>query len=123
METKCSAFPRFYFLSNDDLLQILSQAKDPKAVQPHLHKCFENIASLDFQSDLLITAMNSGEDEKVEFIKKFYPKGNVEHWLLEVESTMRKSVKHVIKNGLAAYSSAERVQWVLDWPGTLSLFP
>src|SRR6201999_1676410 len=105
LETKCSAFPRFYFLSNDDLLQILLQAKDPTAVQPHLHKCFENISKLDFQSDLLITAMFSAEDERIEFVKKFYPKGNVEHWLLEVESVMRRSVRQVLQDGLTSYSA------------------
>ena len=46
LETKREAFPRFYFISNDDLLEILGQSKNPEAIQAHLKKLFDNIKSL-----------------------------------------------------------------------------
>ncbi|KAI4873222.1 hypothetical protein NFI96_025127 [Prochilodus magdalenae] len=128
LESKRVIFPRFYFLSNDELLEILAQTRNPQAVQPHLRKCFDAIARLEFallppatpaggegekhySNDIL--AMISPEGEKVMLGKGLKARGNVEDWLGKVEEAMFSSLRRLSKAAIADYQGKPRVEWVV----------
>jgi dynein heavy chain len=119
LESKRSVFARFYFLSNDELLEILSQTKEVRNVRAHLKKVFENMADLEFSDkDNTITAMYSGEKEKVEFTKLVDPREQgVEYWMGDVENEMFTSVRSVLKYSIDDYMVKERTDWVLVHAG------
>eukprot|EP00924_Labyrinthula_sp_SR-Ha-C_P016847 augustus_masked-scaffold_6-processed-gene-16.9-mRNA-1 protein AED:0.16 eAED:0.16 QI:0/0/0/1/1/1/4/0/3086 len=123
-------FPRFFFLSNDELLEILSETKDPLKVQPHLIKCFEGISKLEFTNTLDILAMISVEGEKVPFeyeavdekmINPMEAGGCVEIWLDQIQTLMRKTVAYVFDLSMNAYPLKPRTDWLVDWPGQVVL--
>jgi len=91
LEQKRLVFARFFFLANEDLLQILAQTKNPRLVQAHMDKCFEGIQKIQFDEKDCVYGMISAEQEIVGFVKKIDvnegdKKGNVEKWMLEIES-------------------------------------
>lgn len=56
-----------------------------------------------FQEDLQITHMYSGEGEEVKLFTPIYPSENVEDWLLEVEKSMKASVRDNIEKSIGVY--------------------
>lgn len=94
LEKKRQQFPRFYFLSSDDLLEILGQAKDPMNVQPHLKKCFEGIKKLDMHKPgsegrrhYEATGMTSPDTEYIAFPNACVTDGRPEEWLNKVRES------------------------------------
>ncbi|TPX60044.1 hypothetical protein PhCBS80983_g02063 [Powellomyces hirtus] len=124
LEVKRLFFPRFFFLSNDEMLEILSETRDPKRVQPHLKKCFEGVNSLEFDEEVEILGMYSAQKEYVKFnnpISTAAAAGAVEKWLLDVEKAMIASLRSVTAAAFEDYKVTPRDEWVLKWPGQVVL--
>lgn len=115
-------FPRFFFLSDGELLDLIVQSKHVQAVQPHLQKCFENMRELRFENpDLRITRMYSAEYEEVVLRPAVYPEGNVENWLGQIENAMRNTLQGIIGEALEIIEMIPRKEWTCMWPGQIVL--
>lgn len=77
---KRDLFPRFYFMSDDELLEILANSDNKDIIQMHLKTLFDNIVKLT-QDEIEITMMHSREGEGVKLLKPVKSKGQVETWL------------------------------------------
>jgi dynein heavy chain len=120
LETKRAAFPRFYFLSNDELLSILSQTRNPHAVQEHMCKCFDSINRVEFckASPANIIAMSDLIKERVPFVEPVMTGPVVEKWLAEIEVAMVNGLYAGTKAALEQYpeDGTNRKEWLLQGP-------
>jgi len=129
LESKRQIFPRFYFLSNDDLLQILGQAKEPENIQPHLKGMFEGIKRLEMHApDPLIgrrhcesVAMCSPDGEIIPFDTPIRTEGRPEDWLNTVEAAMYSATRAHLASTFEQCRSkgVKKDKWVKDNPGQM----
>ncbi|XP_008209980.1 dynein heavy chain 2, axonemal [Nasonia vitripennis] len=121
LETKRHVFPRFYFISNDDLLEILANSKKPELIQPHIKKLFDGIKHIKLGKSVsgkaVAEGMSSSEGEYTEFLEPVLLEGQVEVWLCYIESAMRRTLREVLRQCRAALRkmSAKRDKWVKEW--------
>uniref|UniRef100_H2ZKB3 AAA+ ATPase domain-containing protein n=1 Tax=Ciona savignyi TaxID=51511 RepID=H2ZKB3_CIOSA len=127
LETKRLAFPRFYFVSSSDLLDILSNGNNPVEVSRHLAKLFDNMSKLKFEEEeggeasKSALGMYSTEDEYVAFGELCHCTGQVELWLNRVMDAMRATVRNELAEAVVTYEEKPRDQWLFDYPAQVAL--
>ncbi|ALC45571.1 CG41497 [Drosophila busckii] len=129
LETKRLAFPRFYFISSADLLDILSNGNNPQVINRHLIKLFDSILRLQYETNTThALGMHSKEnDEYVAFASSLeqYPyidcSGRVELWLRAIIQQMRSTLHELFRRALCAFADKSRDLWLYDWPAQVAL--
>eukprot|EP00808_Paulinella_micropora_P012801 g22584.t1 len=109
LEKQRSAFPRFYFVGDEDLLEIIGNAKNPVKLIRHLPKMFAGMSSLNIEKDgTLITGMISREGEEVPFMSPIdvAAASTIHEWLSSLEHQMRATLVSLLQEAMT-----EQMRW------------
>ena len=139
-------FPRFFFLSSEQLLDVLANAGDVKRVMSVVRQCFQGVHDLVLrEGGDDIVGMVSDEGEEVLFqrqddgghheetgglngasttaitINPGAVANAVEVWLSQVEKAMQRAVRRDTDGAMVSFETSERSEWIQEWPGQVVL--
>lgn len=123
LERERSSFPRFYFVGDEDLLEIIGNSKDILRIQKHFKKMFAGIATIVLDEEqTTILGMVSKEGEQVLFRTPISTKDNpkINVWLTMLEEEMRVSLALLLSDSVTEldtiYNAPEmESEAFMDW--------
>ena len=110
LNKKRVAHPRLHFMSNDEMVQLLSKQQEVEEVQKFIGNLFENVGSLELtESKTEIIGVRSREKEVLIFVdgnnnQKLIQIGpnatdGIDGWLKDINTCMRETLVKMIDDG------------------------
>lgn len=101
LEKQRESFPRFYFVGNDDMLELIGNSTDIMIICKHIKNIFPGISSLLYNNEtLLITGIISAEGEEVNLIESISLVKNI--GLVKWLQVLEKSIKFTLSSLLVS---------------------
>lgn len=134
LDLKKKLYPRFYFVSNVALLDMLANGNNPVKILPYLGDCYDGLADLRFVVDdpatgtlstKTVDTMVAKDKECVALYERFTMEGEVEQYLNRLTDVVADTLRHKLEDGLesAVHWDVEkpREQWLFDFPAQVVL--
>ncbi|KAJ2996812.1 hypothetical protein HDV02_006190 [Globomyces sp. JEL0801] len=125
LERERARFARFYFIADEDLLEILGNTKDLTRIQPHFKKMFPAINRVLVDEESNIIGIASKEGEQIAFSSPVSrsPDVKIHEWLSELEV---KTKEALFSNLIEACNSVQsdylnkqiEIYGLIEWMGS-----
>ena len=107
LERERISFPRFYFVGDEDLLELIGNSSSTIVVAKHLKKMFSGISGLVTDEDSTITGITSKEGERVNLIKTVslarLPKIN--EWLGALDKNVKQTLAELLAIAIDSFQN------------------
>ncbi|XP_034530779.1 cytoplasmic dynein 1 heavy chain 1 [Notolabrus celidotus] len=123
LERERSSFPRFYFVGDEDLLEIIGNSKNVAKLQKHFKKMFAGVSSILLNEDsTVVLGISSREGEEIQYKTPVsitqHPKIN--EWLTLVEKEMRVTLAKLLAESVTEVTgfnkgTAVDLSQYIDW--------
>ena len=119
LDGKRRIFPRFYFVSEADLLDILSNGNTPSRIIHHITKVLLATATLELDESrggrpYAAKFISSVGSEEVPFEPQIQLQGKVEIYLQDVLDAQKLALKNSVKQSMERFPKQTRINWIMD---------
>ena len=123
LDSKKNEFSRFYFLTEQDLLQIIGSSDPLDTLNPHLIKIYSNCKRL-LSERRNIIGMASQEGEKFMFDKpiRVESQQQVGQWMNKVDEEMKNTLRNFLKKAIQDYTKEELHKFIHNKLGQICVF-
>lgn len=107
LERERMSFPRFYFVGDEDLLEIIGNSNDTIRISKHFRKMFAGLSGLLMDQESTITGFVSKEGEQVQLKRpiSLVKTPKINDWLAALESNMKLSLAELLGEAVQSFGA------------------
>jgi len=122
LERERASFPRFYFIGDEDLLEIIGNSKVMTRVAKHLRKMFPGISDLITGEDNAVVGLRSPQGEEVILSNQILAGSGtrVNEWLKNLEKNMQETLAKILADAVGAFDGL--VEQLKNHEGDITAF-
>ncbi|KAM3486950.1 hypothetical protein MY8738_000076 [Beauveria namnaoensis] len=106
LEKERVSFPRFYFVGDEDLLEMIGNSNDTLRIAKHFKKMFAGLSGLVMDDETIISGYTSKEGEVVKLKKEISlaQTPRINDWLALLEGGMKTSLAELLSEAVDQYT-------------------